>query len=358
VKPGAGSVVLLCWVALVSPVVLLAAFPPRISTSMKPASLQAAPRRVAIYPPLVAAYVTADESGAHVAATSEVERTEIVDGVFGKIFPQLHTSERLSTVGGRSAVPADPEQLLALQPDRVATRAWATNGLEQMGLPVTSVSTTDLVQMWQQVAEITGKPEGIADLTESMVATEASLVENAKRHGSHAAPRVMLMWRNDARTWRVASDGHRQIQFLRGIGAAPPPRPMLAPLSAVGSFQIDTEAVLQYRPDFIFLACCAGVNEAPKALYDDPVLTSVPAVRNRRVYKTPAGGARMDGLVEWPLLLQWYGAVLFPDEHPESIREAFRAAYRNTYDYMLDDDELDRMLFVKENSVSSGYERF
>src|SRR5262249_24277843 len=144
--------------------VLLAAFPPRPATESKPASRQAVPQRVAIYPPLVAAYVTADGSGVHVAATAGVERSEIVEGGLGNIFPQLHASERLSTIGGRSAVPADPEQVLALQPDTVVTWGWATNGLERMGLPVASVSTTELVPMCEQVARIAGKPEAIAHL--------------------------------------------------------------------------------------------------------------------------------------------------------------------------------------------------
>lgn len=115
------------------------------------------------------------------------------------------------------------------------------------------------------------------------------------------------------------------------------------------------EQLLIWDPDVIILNCCYGDGAPPAYFYDDPRFAGMSAVRNRRIYKAPAGVGRMENMIEWPLLVSWLAEVLFPDHTPHTIRSDLAEQYLKRYGYRPTAAELDAMLASKENVRSRDY---
>jgi iron complex transport system substrate-binding protein len=346
---------ILCWTVPVAIALMLAAFPPR--AGHLPAATPHGPKRVAIYPPVAAAYATLGNAS-DLSAASLPERQMIAAGALGAIFPPLRHLQSLATVGGRSAIPSDPEQLLLLAPSNIIVWAWATGGLEALGFPSEEISSTETASLWKRIGVIAQGPGN----TEIYLATFTQSIRKISEAIARAEPqqgrRVLILWRTDLADWRLATAANLQMRYLLQTGAARPLVAMHRRQVGAGSLPVDKEAILELATAVIFLACCAPVDDTPQTLYADPALQSLKAVRERRVYKQPAGAARMDGLVEWPLLLRWYAELLFPDRLPQTFRDDFKRAYRDAYHYSVSDRELDDMIFMNENRSSAGYLRF
>jgi ABC-type Fe3+-hydroxamate transport system substrate-binding protein len=354
-KVAAANIVLLIWACFNGAALLLGIFHP---SSRHSGGLSGNPQHVAIYPPLLSAYLTTDHSGDHVAAISETEKETIAAGLLGEIFPAVRRAATLITVGSRSAIPGDPEQILSLMPDRVIVWAGTGEGLDKIGAPIEEIRNTDLVTTWQRISEIAGRPNAVVELIASLREAQEDIRHTIGIPLEVKKQRVMLLWRNEAGSWRVASGSHRDVQYLTGMGVAGLPSSRWKGRTQAGSFLVDPEEILKFDPDVIFLSCCASVFDIPSTLYNDPVLRPIAAVRMHRVYKAPSGAARMDSLVEYPLLVRWYAAILYPDRFSMDWRKAFKAAYWRVYGYTIENSVLDQMLFVNENRESLSYSRF
>ena len=348
------------WVALTVTALLFSAFPPRLpgkGEARDKLAIQAA-RRVAIYPPLVAAYLTVDDTAGNILAVSEGDRLDVARGLFGQMFPPLRHVLNLAMLGGRSAVPGDPEQVLLLAPDRVIVWAWARGGLENIGVPLEPIASTDLSETWRRIGQIAEKPERVDDLIASFRKSQHELVETVDRLQVRKGRRVLIVWRNGANVWNVAGDGNRQAQYLKEIGAADPPVWFPKKPASIGSASVNVEVLLKLDPEVVFLPCCRALNDDPATFYAEPSLQPLTAVQERRVYKEPSGAARMDGIVEWPLLLRWCAELLYPTKLGSNFRDDFRHAYAKTFGVLVSDKDLDDMLFLRENSMSADYSRF
>ncbi len=109
-------------------------------------------------------------------------------------------------------------------------------------------------------------------------------------------------------------------------------------------------------PDVVFLDCTLGDN-FPSSIYSDPRWQAIRAVRTRRVYAIPRFNYFIVP-VDDPLLLLWMEEVLNPDQTPTQIREWIRESYDEVYRYPIDDNEIDKILFLQQNADSSSYSRF
>ncbi len=333
-------------------ILFLSVCPPQIDSRadelMADTSLSA-PTRLAIYPPLLASYLTIEGSSAHILAVSGAERKAIATGLFGRIFP---TIKRLSLVS------ADPEQILLLAPDKIIVWSWMIGGLEKVGIPIERMDTTDLIDTWKRLGQIAQRPGRADDFVSSFMQHESRLIETVAELPVRKGQRVVIVWRNGPDGWNVASSGHRQAQYLKKLGAADPPEWLPMKGSSSGNLRVGVETLLNLDPDTIFLSCCAPLNDTPQTFYSEPVFLALKAVQDRRVYKQPIGGARMDGAIEWPLLLRWYAELLYPRELDMKFRSDFKRAYDETYGIAVSDGELDDILFLAENSLSANYSRF
>lgn len=352
-RSGGTKSLLAIWIAGCAVILFIALHPPR---AMGTAADGNPPSRLAIYPPVVVAYLTAAENTHSLLAVSETERNLLVRGLFGDIFPSLDKVGTLDTVGGHSAVPNDPEQVLRLSPDRVVTWRWAVGGLDKLGIPITDLDSAEEIAIWKEMAAVAGhrgRIEGeLTDFKNEVSALDEEIAPFRKRSG----PRAIIMWHSGIGSWRIATPRHQQMNYLLRLGVINPfGRGSLQ--TRGGNISADIETILAINPDVIFLACCSSVVDTPQSLFDIPALRSINAIKNRRVYRQPVGGARMDGLIEQPLLLRWYAELLYP-ELPRSFRADFKNAYQRSYRFSIGHRELDEIVFMKDNIHSLNYDRF
>jgi ABC-type Fe3+-hydroxamate transport system substrate-binding protein len=354
----AAPIVISTWIALAASALSIGLAPPHVSSF---ASLDAdmhAPQRVVIFPPLLAAYLTIDKTADHLLAAAEGERTEIGKGPLRLYFSSLDHLPSVPTLGANSAIPSDPEQVLLLSPDRVVVWAWAAGGLDRLGLPVAAVTQTGIAESWRAIGAIahdSARTEEILDSFDSRLRGLADETSASTFDGGH---RAIVLWEAGQNLWRIALGGNRHVQYLQRLGVddLAPLFPRLA--KTLGSTVIGVEALLRLNPQAIFLTCCASPDDLPQKYYESPYFHSLEAVRENRVYKEPKGGARMDGAVEWPLLMRWYAELLLPSSLERKLRHQLKEAYTEFYGFAPDDDELDHMLRLDENAHSLNYERF
>jgi ABC-type Fe3+-hydroxamate transport system substrate-binding protein len=110
----------------------------------------------------------------------------------------------------------------------------------------------------------------------------------------------------------------------------------------------DAERLLIMDPDMIFF-----FPGSPKDFMQDPRWNGLKAVRDRRVYRWEQSDVTVR-----PAALRWLAEIAHPDRLHPKVRQLMRDRMMSEFGYRLNDDQIDQMLHVKENSDSVGTERF
>ena len=128
--------------------------------------------------------------------------------------------------------------------------------------------------------------------------------------------------------------------------------------AAIGNGQtINIEQLMAWAPDVILLNNFEP-GLTPAMLYQDPLFADIPAVRNHRVYKIPAGGYLWDPpSQESPLYWQWLSQLLHPDRFDWPLRDHIAQAYTRLYGHVPDAADIDTVLHVRQNQGATGYDR-
>jgi iron complex transport system substrate-binding protein len=121
-------------------------------------------------------------------------------------------------------------------------------------------------------------------------------------------------------------------------------------------FASDPESILLVNPETIFVMCQAHDSECLKTIYSDYAHAPLKAVQMRRVYRIPEH-TFTNYAVEEPLLLCWLAELLYPDM-PRGLRALYGRTYQKIYGYRVSDEEIDKVIALKENLQSAGYARF
>lgn len=346
-----------CWITLVVTAVSISMAPPHLLTNTISNAEVRPPARVILFPPLLAAYLTIDETASHVLAVPQGEKEVIGNGLLGSFF-SISSLPIVPTFGRKSATPSDPEQALLLSPDRIVVWAWAVGGLDKLGLPITFVEHADIDRSWRSIGVVAEKVQRTDEILESFDWRLNELEQEIARTPIKTKTRAIVLWGAGENLWRLALGGNRHVQYLPRLGVEDLGYLFPGLSRSTGSITIGVETLLKLNPDVIFLTCCASSDDLPLRFHGSPDFRSITAVRDNRVYKEPIGGARMDGAIEWPLLMRWYAEILLPTMFERNLRKQFRQAYRTFYGAVLSDDQLDRLLSIEENAASLHYGRF
>lgn len=180
------------------------------------------------------------------------------------------------------------EGLAGLNPDLVVT--WTGNRLiiprlEEIGWPTLAVhprTLGDLRRMLALLGAALGRDARASELNDAILELERRLAE---RLGPHDGPRARVLWLGAqpnivyGRKW-IFHD------VIRSAGAEDVTRGLeFLPFTV----EISPEQILVWRPDVIVIVGAAPYG--PEVFYEDARLAGVPAVRDRRIYKPPAGRA-------------------------------------------------------------------
>ena len=345
-------------VALAPPRLTKRPLPSRSITDMagRVVALWPPANRVALYPPLLPDYLAIDDGPLHVLMVAPYQLKDVSAGLLGKVYPAAKKIAAAAT-RGNDATPADPEELLLMKPDAVFLWDWYADALDRVGLPVVrmTVDSRDGEKSdrdrWRVIAAVAGKSRRGAALLAQSDRESAAVARVVANLDTKKRPRAAVMSIYGLGDMRAAVGDYiipRALRLAGGVNAA----------AGLGHGPVDVEALLRLDPAVIFLNWRWNSFTTPGDLYDTPALQSLAAVRNRRIYIMPQGGSIMDTVIELPLLAQWMAELLHPAAMPRLFRKKLEEGYRETYHYALTDDEIDDILYLRENRASTSFARF
>lgn len=277
--------------------------------------------------------------------------------IFGTMFPKSLTN---TAIAGPDFVP-NIEEITKLKPDVVIQ--WADQGdaakmikpIEDLGIPVIGLKygTQEDLEAWVKIfSQLLDKQERGDDLLNRMHTTMSSLETAAKAQKQH--PKALFLRRAGDGGYN-AGVGSKQgymntwmtIAGAENVGAD-------AEYSTTSS--VNVEQIITWNPEVIFTSATTPLT--PGDIYADSALSQVEAVKHKRVYAVPSGGFWWDPpSAESHLMMRWAAQLISPEAKSRDLRADMRENYEFLYGHKLTDEEIDKILRVKENALSAGYDK-
>jgi iron complex transport system substrate-binding protein len=294
------------------------------------------------------AWLAVDGSARHLAAMSAKTRKSLTSAVYGDIFPGLPQIPASAVTEGFAP---NVEAILALKPDLVVQ--WTSDPeliepLERVGLKVMGWDCCT-EQQRRDYLLMAGYATGKVDRAQAMLALQdssnAALREKFATTDHKDFARILEVDQLGDQIRVVANSS--QDYALSGVQN----------LAADGSGEwwrtIDAEQFLVWNPAVIIIPAWEPELK-PAAFYENPLLASVDAIKNKRVYKVPAFNASPDA-PEVYLTAVWLAAITHPDTAGGGFRDELARAYKSIYGADLSAAQIDRLLELDANAASEGY---
>jgi iron complex transport system substrate-binding protein len=316
------------------------------------------PSRLVFIPiPAPSTFMTIDGTDAKIVGMNDYSARAMHEGIFGKLFPGFTRIRTGMTTGGDAANFApNVEAILSQQPDAIFQ--WATDNdvisvLDRTGIPVLGMrvgSFENYVDYIKLMGKVAGKEQRAAELLQRQDETRKFLAARFADLQKQQRPSV-LYFNRAVNMLRVSGKGTAQDLAIRLAGG----QNAMGDTPSISTVTI--EQILTWNPQVILLG---NFDPAmPSDLYNDPRWQGVDAVRNHRVYRVPLGGYRWDPPShESALGWLWLAGLLHPESMPENLRSSVRDWFGFLYDYNPTDEEIDNILFVRENAGSLGYDSY
>ena len=241
---------------------------------------------------------------------------------------------------------ANLEAVLALKPDLIldvgsvnATFvSLAARVQEQTGIPYALLDGrfAAIVPAYRKLGELTHRPneaEALARYAEETIATIKARVDAVP-----AAARPRVYYARGPRGLETGLGGSINVETIEFLGAR-----NVAAERKGGLAVVSLEQVLLWNPDVIITID----SDFSAKVRNDPLWTSLPAVREGRVHlspKLPFGWVDFPPSVNRLLGLWWLAKILYPAQFPEDIRALTRDFYRRFYHVTPSDPQIERVL--------------
>jgi iron complex transport system substrate-binding protein len=304
--------------------------------------------------PGAAMAVALDQGPGRLIGIHPSSRSDFVDGLIGRLFPDTKNI-RIDMVG--EGFMPNVEALLSARPDLVIQ--WGDQGdaiiapIVGVGLPVLSLryDENELAAGWLDLMGrcISGREARGEALAGDFLAVRDEIAKIAATVPEEKRPRVVYLYRAQGNAFQVA--GNRtgmdvDIRLAGGINVA---------AGVPGFAAVGAEQLLAWAPDVVLLNNFEK-NTRPALIFDNALLASLPAVKEKRVYLYPRGGFRWDPPShETPLAWRWLLALFHPELRLPSLREKMTDSYRVFYGRVVTADDLDHVLRMEENGESRHY---
>jgi iron complex transport system substrate-binding protein len=304
--------------------------------------------------PGAAMAVALDQGPGRLIGIHPSSRSDFVDGLIGRLFPDTKNI-RIDMVG--EGFMPNVEALLSARPDLVIQ--WGDQGdaiiapIVGVGLPVLSLryDENELAAGWLDLMGrcISGREARGETLARDFLAVRDEVTKIAAAVPEGKRPRVVYLYRAQGNAFQVA--GNRtgmdaDIRLAGGINVA---------AGVPGFAAVGAEQLLAWAPDIVLLNNFEK-NTRPALIFDNTLLASLPAVKEKRVYLYPRGGFRWDPPShETPLAWRWLLALFHPELRLPSLREKMTDSYRIFYGRVVTADDLDHVLRMEENGESRHY---
>src|SRR5699024_8942476 len=272
-------------------------------------------------------------------------------GIIDKLFPE---SLETPVISGPDFIP-NMEEVLAADPDVVVQ--WGDMGdevlqpIEQAGLPVVGLEygTQEDLETWIDLfGDMIGKPER-ADEILNWMHEEAEAVSGQVEDLDLESPRGLSMsYSERAISVDTSSDYAQHVFDTAGITNVAKDAPVTDGVASA-------EQIIEWDPEIIFLS--AFDPAVPDDVYNDPRLSEVTAVKDKRVYRAPLGVYRWQvPSAESPLYWNWVAALAYPGEFEVDLPAEMREQTAFLYNDDLTDEDIDLELRTDINDGSANYD--
>lgn len=338
-------------------VYVMAVFPPSVSRPVldmgsESSSIQDQSLRVMFNANVLEPFVTVDGGTKHVVAVQRYNATGQNNPFLRKIYPSLDSVPRIGL-----GLVVDPEEVLLREPSVVISWGGRDAYLREIGVPglveiprLSSSHVENHLALWSLFGELTGKQQHAEALVSRYQIRRDAIRQAIAESHEGSTPGILLLVGGWVYGYWIAPPRHLLNERFETVGAR-----VLHKRGVGGGANL--ERILELDPDILFLdSSGTGDLLLPADLYARPEWHAVRAVREQRVYKMPwLPGFSIP--VEDPIRLQWLAEILYP-KLPIRTREEVKETFFSAYGYTIDEDDIDRMLFLSENFGSHGYERF
>jgi iron complex transport system substrate-binding protein len=306
---------------------------------------------VAIFPlPIPEAMIAIDEGTQRMTAINPRAKVTLMNGVMGQLFPEIADISTDLVAG--NFVP-NVEEILRVNPDVVLQ--WQTNAgvrvapMENAGIKVATVSTADretrrgYITMIGKILGKEARAQSFLDWDDEVISAIDEVLKSAP---DVPAPRVAFIDSSNGNEFILF--GQQELYFDAGglKNAATEAG------HTDGSVKVGAESLLSWDPDIILVNY---YNDAitPEEILEHPVLPALRAVKNGRVYKTPAIDPATAAGGE--LVYLWFAKIGYPELFDIDLRQETLDGFQLLYGKQLTQAQIDRLLNMTWNKNSAGY---
>lgn len=306
--------------------------------------------KVAIFPlPIPEAMIAIDGGTERLLAINPRAQAALMNGVIGQLFPEI--ADIRTDLVAPNFIP-NVEEILKAAPDVVVQ--WQAKGdervapMENAGIKVATVSTESRETRRGYVAmlgKILGKEERAQSFLDWEDRTFAEIEAVLKAAGK-PKPRIVFIDSMEGNEFVVF--GRDEAYFsATGLSNAATEAGF-----SEGSVKVGAESLLEWKPDIVLVNY---YNDAikPADILEHPVLAGLDAVKNGRVYKTPAIDPATAAGGELAYL--WFAEIGYPDLFNADMRKAVAEGFELLYGKTLTDEQIDRLMQMDWNGNSAGY---
>lgn len=312
--------------------------------------LEAPVKSVAIFPlPIPEAMIALDGGTSRLVAINPRAKSALMNGVIGQLFPEI--AEINTGLVAPNFVP-NVEEILTAKPDVVLQ--WQDKSderiapMENAGIKVATVSTASR-ETRRGYVEMLGRILGKEDRAKAFLdwedKTVSELADTLKAAGK-PKPRIVFIDGMNGNEFVVFG---REEAYFAASGLA---NAATEAGYTEGSVKVGAETVLEWKPDIIFVNYYDDAIK-PADILDHPVLAALDAVKNARVYKTPAIDPATAAGGELAYL--WFAEIGYPDLFKADMRASIADGFKFLYGKELTEAQIDGLVQMDWNGKSAGY---
>jgi iron complex transport system substrate-binding protein len=268
-------------------------------------------------------------------------------GIYAEMLPEM---AKINVSAAQDGFVPNVEAILALKPDAVIQ--WSHDEkliepLERVGLTVVGWKCCTEQDRLDYIS-ITGAMTGHADRAQAILKAQAdtlkALGDKVAKLDKSSLPTVLHIDKV-ADQIQVIANGSQDLSLSGLTNPA-------ADKTGEWWRTIDFEQLLVWNPDIIVIPAYADLN--PKDLFDNPLLASLKAVKEKRVYKQPVF-ARTPDAPEIFLTSEWLAAVAHGADYAPDFKRQILDVYRLIYGATLTDAQLKSILETDSNAPADKY---
>lgn len=272
-------------------------------------------------------------------------------GIYAELLPEM---AKINASAAQDGFVPNVEAILAQKPDAVIQ--WTHDEkliepLERVGLTVVGwqcCTEQDRIDYLTLTGYMTGRNDRAQAILKAQSDALKSLDGKVAKLDKSALPSVLHIDKV-ADQIQVIANGSQDLSLSGVINPA-------ADDSGEWWRTIDFEQLLVWNPDIIIIPAYA-TDLNPEDFFGNPVLASLKAVKDKRVYKQPVF-ARTPDAPEIYLTSEWLAAVAHGTDFAPDFKKQIRDTYKLIYGAELTDDQVKAILETGSNAPASKYVEF